>query len=98
MAECSFASTVTKFRLLGKAIERKVENAVHVVKAITLRHNIIRRFECLTDLDVQNFTAVRADPRACMPPSKRKKPSSIKAVFAGYKFCSFFKPCLLMRT
>ena len=41
VVECSFGIMVAKFRLLGKAIETKVENAVYIVKAITLLHNII---------------------------------------------------------
>jgi hypothetical protein len=66
--ECSFGSIVTKFRLLGKAIETNVENAVHIVTSITLLHNVIRDLEGLTELDVHKFTALRADPRAYMPP------------------------------
>jgi hypothetical protein len=38
VVECSFGSIVTKFRLLGKAIETNVENAVHIEKSITLLH------------------------------------------------------------
>jgi hypothetical protein len=68
VVECSFGSIVTKFRLLGKAIETNVENAVHIVKSITLLHNVIRDLEGLTELDVHKFTALRADPRAYMPP------------------------------
>jgi hypothetical protein len=69
--ECSFGSIVTKFRILGKAIETNVENAVHNVKSVTLLHNVIRDLEGLTELDVHKLTALTADPRAYMPPSKR---------------------------
>jgi hypothetical protein len=54
VVECSFGSIVTKFRLLGKAIETNVGNAAHIVKSITLFHNIIRDLEGLTELDVHN--------------------------------------------
>jgi hypothetical protein len=60
VVECSFGSTVTKFRLLGKVIETNLENSVHIVKSITLLHNVIRYLEGLTELDVHKFTALRA--------------------------------------
>nr|CAH7735736.1 unnamed protein product [Callosobruchus chinensis] len=42
VVECSFGAIASKFRILQKAIETNVENAVHIVKAITLLHNIIK--------------------------------------------------------
>jgi hypothetical protein len=98
VVECFFGSIVTKFRFLGKAIETNVENSVHIFEAITLLHNVIRDLDGLTELDVHKFTAVRADPRAYMPPSKTKNSSSKRAVFARTKFCKFFKLCPLVRT
>jgi hypothetical protein len=79
VVECSFGIIVTKSRLLGKAIETNVENSVHIVKSRTLLQNVIRDLEGLRELDVHKFTAVRADPRAYMPPSKRNNASSKKA-------------------
>jgi hypothetical protein len=98
VVECSFGSTVTKCRLLGKAIETNVENSVHIVKSITLLHNVIRDLEGLTELDVHKFTALRADPRTYMPPSKRNNASTKKALLVRKKFCMFFKLCPLVRT
>jgi hypothetical protein len=80
------------------AIETNVENAVHLVKSITLLHNVIRDLEGLTELDVHKFTALRADPRAYMPPSKRNNASTKEAVLARNKFCMFFKLCPFVRT
>jgi hypothetical protein len=68
VVECSFGSIVTKCRLLGKAIDTNVENAVYIVKSITSLHNVNRDLEGLTELDVHKFTALRADLRAYMPP------------------------------
>jgi hypothetical protein len=98
VVECSFGSIVTKFRLLGKAIETNVENAVHIVKSITLLHNVIRDLEGLTELDVHKFTALRADPRAYISPSKINNTSTKKAVLAKKKFSKFFNLCRLVRT
>jgi hypothetical protein len=50
--ECPFGSTVTNLRLLGNAIETSIENAVQVVKATTLLHNVTGDLEGLTELDV----------------------------------------------
>ncbi|XP_056631443.1 uncharacterized protein LOC130441682 [Diorhabda sublineata] len=39
--ECTFGICSAKFRILLKSIETKVENAVHISKAICILHNII---------------------------------------------------------
>jgi hypothetical protein len=49
-------------------------------------HSVIRDFEGLTELGVQKFTGVKADPRAYVSPPKRNNASSREAVFAGNKF------------
>lgn len=43
--ECSFGISAARFRILLKAIETKVENAVHIVKAVCILHNIILDME-----------------------------------------------------
>lgn len=40
-SECAFGIASSKFRILLKAIETKVENADHIVKAICILHNVI---------------------------------------------------------
>lgn len=55
VVECSFGSISSKFRILQKPIETNVENAVHIVKAITLLHNIIRDLESINDTEVRLF-------------------------------------------
>jgi hypothetical protein len=59
--ECSFGGVVTKFHRLGKAIETSVENAIQVVKATTLLHNVIGDFKSLRELDLHKKTAVTAN-------------------------------------
>lgn len=39
--ECAFGIAASKFRILLKCIETKVENADHIVKAICILHNVI---------------------------------------------------------
>jgi hypothetical protein len=53
VVECSFGSIVIKFLLLGTANETNAEIAVHIVKAITLLHNVTRDLAGLTKLDAQ---------------------------------------------
>lgn len=86
--KCSAGSIITIFHLLGKAIETK---AVHIAKATTtLLHNAITDLERLTELDVHKFIAVRAGPRAYMPPQKRDSLFRT-AVSVRKKKCRFSK-------
>jgi len=55
VVECSFGTISSKFRILQKSIETNVENAVHIVKAITLLHNIIRDLESINEIEVVIF-------------------------------------------
>jgi len=55
VVECSFGSISSTFRILQKPIETNVENAVHIVKAITLLHNIKRDLESINDTEVKSF-------------------------------------------
>lgn len=64
VVECSFGSINSKFRILQKPIETNVENAVHIVKAITLLHNIIRDLEPINEAEVMQFRdSYRDTPR-----------------------------------
>lgn len=52
--ECAFGIAATKFRILQKSIETKVENADHIVKAICVLHNVIMDLE--KNMVTTNFT------------------------------------------
>lgn len=43
--ECTFGITAARFRILLKSIETEEANAVHIVKAVCLLHNIIIKME-----------------------------------------------------
>lgn len=43
--ECAFGIAASKFRILQKSIETKIENADHIVKAICILHNVIINLE-----------------------------------------------------
>jgi hypothetical protein len=98
VVECSFISIATKLRLLRKATKSNVENAVHVVKAITLVHTASGDLEGFTELEVHKFTAVRAYPGGYMPPSKRNNALFRKDVFARITIYRIFKLRPLVRT
>ncbi|CAH2011591.1 unnamed protein product [Acanthoscelides obtectus] len=55
VVECSFGSITSKFRILHKSIETNVTNAVHIVKAICLLHNIIRDLESINENELMSF-------------------------------------------
>lgn len=90
VVECSFGAIVSKFRILGKAIETNVENAVQIVKAITLLHNIIKDLEGTSEVDTVNYRSVRIDPRGCIQPNRRNNASTRKALLVRKKFARFF--------
>nr|CAH7756448.1 unnamed protein product [Callosobruchus chinensis] len=64
VVECSFGRIVTKFRVLYKAIETNVCNAIDIVKAITLIHNIIIDIEGTTDAEMEYFKDPKIDSLA----------------------------------
>uniref|UniRef100_A0A2S2QGI3 DDE Tnp4 domain-containing protein n=1 Tax=Sipha flava TaxID=143950 RepID=A0A2S2QGI3_9HEMI len=43
--ECAFDIGASKFRIVQKSIETKIENADHIVKAICILHNVIINLE-----------------------------------------------------
>lgn len=72
--ECAFGIASTKFRILHKAIETKVENADHIVNVVCILHNIIidkeKEFSLRkssttenlnTDLESNNIMRLRAN-------------------------------------
>nr|CAI5821607.1 unnamed protein product [Callosobruchus analis] len=55
--ECTFGICSAKFRILLKSIDTKVENAVHISKAICILHNLIIDMEKESFLDdLQDYT------------------------------------------
>jgi len=52
--ECAFGIAASKFRILQKSIETKIENADHIVKAICILHNVIINLE-KNQLDIKNI-------------------------------------------
>lgn len=99
VVECSFGCIVSKFRILGKAIETNVGNAIHIVKAITLLHNVIIDLEGITEVDVQNvIRSTTLDSRTSVRSAKRNNASSKTAICARKKFSRFFKLRPLVRT
>lgn len=99
VVECSFGCVVSKFRILGKAIETNVGNAIHIVKAITLLHNVIIDLEGITEVDVQNvIRSTTLDSRTSVRSAKRNNASSETAICERKMFSRFFKLRPLVRT
>lgn len=92
--ECTFGIASAKFRILQKAIETKVENAVHVVKSICILHNVIIDLEkSITDSEhfssSENYNAnntMRLRPR-----TRANNRATQTAINIPNKFVDFFK-------
>lgn len=64
VVECSFGSINSKFRILQKLVETNEENAVHIEKAITLLHYIVRDHYPINEPEVVQFRdSYRNTPR-----------------------------------
>jgi hypothetical protein len=91
--ECSFGSTITYFRLLGKAIQTSIKNAVQVVKATTLLDNVTGDLEGFKELDVHTKRAVSADLRMYVT-TQRSCISDFDPTFPAYtillQYCTVY--------
>uniref|UniRef100_A0A2S2QBW9 DDE Tnp4 domain-containing protein n=1 Tax=Sipha flava TaxID=143950 RepID=A0A2S2QBW9_9HEMI len=80
VVECSFGSISSKFRILQKPIETNVENAVYIVKAITLLHNIMYDLESINDTEVRLFQdSYRNTPRILQNDFQKRLNASSRA-------------------
>ena len=61
MVECAFGICASKWRILDKAIETKLDTAVETVKCIALLHNIIIDVEGLQDLSSKDCGSLDAN-------------------------------------
>lgn len=95
VVECSFGIMVSKFRLLGKVIETSVENAVYIVKAITLLHNIIIDLEGTTNSDPRDVTG--NDTLSSLRSTKKYNASTKNAACIRKQLSRFFKLAPLVR-
>jgi len=60
VVECAFGICASKWRILDKATETKVNTGTEIVKCIALMHNIITNFEGLHDLPSNNHGSLGA--------------------------------------
>lgn len=89
VVECSYGSINSKFHVLSVPIETKVQNAVVIVKAITLLHNIIREREGFTDDEEISFQEM-AGHLTSVNQSKENNSASIQAKSIRKKFSAYF--------
>lgn len=88
VVECSYGSINSRFHVLSVPIETKVQNAVVIVKAITLLHNIIREREGFTDDEENSFQDMAGHlttARQCRENnSASKQAKKVREKFASY--------------
>lgn len=93
VVECSYGSIKSKFNVLSVPIQTKVENAVAIVKAIILLHNIIRDREGITEEEERTFREMAAqstNPMSTSNPSKQNNASSRAAKRVRKRFSTYF--------
>lgn len=95
VVECSYGSLLSKFNLLSFPIATDIHNTVHIVKAMTLLHNIIRDREGITDEEVSTFIDVERDQSVTMGTSRKTNQASNKAKKIRELFSSYFVNNLL---
>jgi len=61
VVECAFGICASKWRILDKAIEIKVDTTLEIVKCLALLHNIIIHVEGLHDLSSNDYGSLDAN-------------------------------------
>lgn len=96
VVECSYGSLLTKFNILTFPIATDVNNIIHIVKAMTLLHNIIRDREGITEEDASTFINQQRDPKTAMGTSKKNNSAKKRAKTIRQLFSSYFVKNLLL--
>uniref|UniRef100_A0A6P7GBK3 Uncharacterized protein LOC114335663 n=1 Tax=Diabrotica virgifera virgifera TaxID=50390 RepID=A0A6P7GBK3_DIAVI len=85
---CSFGSIASKFGILSRPIATDVDNAIHIVKAITIIHNISRDLEAPSNQTSYSTTFQR---QQSLRRSRRYNASTREALQTRDLFLNFFK-------
>ncbi|XP_067141708.1 uncharacterized protein [Centruroides vittatus] len=87
VVECAFGICAVKWRILNKFIETSVENAINIVKAVTLLHNVIIDIE-----GCRESHAIETDlsKSKCKNLTKVNNAASFSAKVIRDKFCQYF--------
>lgn len=88
VVECAFGICTSKWRILNKAIETKVDTAVDIVKCATLLHNIIIDMEGLDATSCVNQDS--AGEINVPTPGRVNNASQSSAKHVRDTFCSYF--------
>jgi len=90
VVECALGICASKWRVLDKAIQTKVDAALEIVKCIALLHNIIIDVEGLRDLSSNECGSVDANDGNQL--KKSRIPNSVTACAKQTRdlFCKYF--------
>lgn len=89
--ECAFGISTARFRILLKPIETRVENAVHIVKAVCLLHNTILDIENDLYINLSETEGIREERIPNLNATRSNNPfpreaETIREVFSRYFF------------
>ena len=90
MVECAFGICASKWRILDKAIETKVDTALEIVKCIALLHNIIIDVEGLHDLSSNDCGSLNANDGNQFKKSRIHNSVTASAKQTRDLFCKYF--------
>ena len=91
VVECAFGICASKWRILDKAIETKVDKGVEIVKCIALLHNIIIDAEGLRDFSLNDCDSLGANGGTQFKKCINHKSSTASAKQTRDLFCKFFQ-------
>ena len=90
MVECAFGICASKWRILDKAIETKVDTALEIVKCLALLHNIIIDLEGLHDLSPNDCGSLDANDGNLLKTSRIRNSVTASAKQRRDLFCKYF--------
>ena len=90
VVECAFGIHVSKWRILDKAVETKVDTAVEIVKCIALLHNIIIDVEGLHDLSSKDCGSLETNDGNQLKNTRIRNSLTASAEQRRNLFCKYF--------
>jgi hypothetical protein len=90
IVECAFGICASKWRILDKAIETKVDTAMEIVKCIALLHNIIIDVEGLHDLSSNDCSSLDTNDGNQLKKSRIHNSVTASAKQKRDLFCKYF--------
>ena len=90
VVECAFGICASKWRILEKAIDTKVDTGLEIVKCIALVHNIVTDVQGLHDFSSNDCCSLVANGGTQFKKSRMRNSVIASAIQTRDPFCEFF--------